>query len=209
MAAVSRTANTSELIRDGASSAPADEAGVISCLAFLRLRAKIRGIPAEHSSSLPISERFVLFWFCFNFGEHKHIKYFIVGPWKSCSVLAKYCFHLAGNWIRLQKAKTPRLPTNSSVFSFPSNLKLFSSIHLALASCYSTRSPADNFASSQDTFLQCIWKFLKLVMGKAALSRRRWAKVEGPHQSHSVEVGFGLHVTTQECFPVPEWNLVN
>lgn len=40
MAAVSRTVNRSELITDGASLAPIDEVGIVSCLAFLRQRAK-------------------------------------------------------------------------------------------------------------------------------------------------------------------------
>ena len=67
-----------------------------------------------------------------------------------------------------------------------------------------TRNPVGNFASSQATFLQCIWKFLKLEVEKAALSHKCYAKVEGPNQGHSDEVGFGLHVTMQECFHVPE-----
>lgn len=65
-----------------------------------------------------------------------------------------------------KKPQKTKLPTFQQYFYFPV-IWNFSIIHLA-----PTKNPVSNFASSQDTFLQYIWKFLKLEVEEAALKHK-------------------------------------
>lgn len=64
MAAGSRSVNRSELIMDGASPAPIDEVGVVSCIGFLRLQAKIEVFQQKTNLVCPFENSVLFSAFC-------------------------------------------------------------------------------------------------------------------------------------------------
>lgn len=174
MAAVSRTVNRSELITDGGSLAPIDEVGIVSCLAFLRQRAKPEVLQQRLIQSAHFSTMFCAF--CSGlfliFGNITMLNILLLFRENHGLLWPNVAFTKWFNWKWDLARKNPKKPqktkpaTSQQYFRFPV-IWNFSSIHLA-----PTKNPVSNFTSSQATFLQSIWKFLKLEVEEAALKHK-------------------------------------
>lgn len=128
MAAVSTTVNRSELITDGASPAPIDEVGIVSCLAFLRQRAKPEVFQQQTNLVCPFQHNVLFCAFCSGL-------FLIFGNINMLNILLLFCENHAllwpnvaftkwfnWKWSSAKKPKTKQKtkpPTSQQCFHFP------------------------------------------------------------------------------------------
>jgi len=95
MAAVSRTVNRWELVTGGASPAPTDEVGVVTCLGFLRLRAKTEVFQQKTNAVCPFQNSIL---FCF-------VVVSIFGNTNILNILLLFCENLILLWLNVAFTK--------------------------------------------------------------------------------------------------------
>ena len=121
---MSRTVNRWELVTGGASPAPTDEVGVVTCLGFLRLRAKTEVFQQKTNAVCPFQNSIL---FCF-------VVVSIFGNTNILNILLLFCENLILLWLNVaftkqlnwkrswaRKSYNPQ-PPNEQWFCFPVTL---------------------------------------------------------------------------------------